>query len=106
MVREDIPTKQSPAGDVDYFVCEDIQQPCPNGFGGKREFGISLVYITHDLTTAYQISQNIYVIYRGSVAEMGSVDEVIRQPKHPYTHLLVSSVPLPDPAQRDAGARH
>jgi oligopeptide/dipeptide ABC transporter ATP-binding protein len=63
----------------------------------KREFGISLVYITHDLTTAYQISQNIYVLYRGSVAEMGSVDEVIRQPKHPYTHLLVSSVPLPDP---------
>ena len=63
----------------------------------KRELGISLVYITHDLTTAYQISQNIYVLYRGSVAEMGSVDEVIRQPKHPYTHLLVSSVPLPDP---------
>jgi peptide/nickel transport system ATP-binding protein len=63
----------------------------------KREFGISLIYITHDLTTAYQISQNIYVLYRGSVAEMGSVDEVIRQPKHPYTHLLVSSVPLPDP---------
>ena len=63
----------------------------------KREFGISLIYITHDLTTAYQISQNIYVLYRGSVAEMGSVDEVIRQPKHPYTKLLVSSVPLPDP---------
>jgi peptide/nickel transport system ATP-binding protein len=63
----------------------------------KREFGISLIYITHDLTTAYQISQNIYVLYRGSVAEMGSVDQVIREPKHPYTHLLVSSVPLPDP---------
>lgn len=63
----------------------------------KREFGISLIYITHDLTTAYQISQNIYVLYRGSVAEMGSVDEVITRPKHPYTKLLVSSVPLPDP---------
>jgi peptide/nickel transport system ATP-binding protein len=63
----------------------------------KRELDISLIYITHDLTTAYQISQNIYVLYRGSVAEVGSVDEVIRQPKHPYTKLLVSSVPLPDP---------
>ena len=63
----------------------------------KRELGISLIYITHDLTTAYQISQNIYVLYRGSVAEMGSVDQVIRQPKHPYTRLIVSSVPLPDP---------
>jgi oligopeptide/dipeptide ABC transporter ATP-binding protein len=63
----------------------------------KRELGISLIYITHDLTTAYQVSQNIYVLYRGSVAEVGSVDKVITDPQHPYTRLLVSSVPLPDP---------
>jgi peptide/nickel transport system ATP-binding protein len=63
----------------------------------KRDLGISLIYITHDLTTAYQVSQNIYVLYRGSVAELGNVERVIRQPKHPYTRLLVSSVPLPDP---------
>lgn len=63
----------------------------------KRELGISLVYITHDLTTAYQISENIYVLYRGSVAEVGSVEQVIKHPKHPYTRLLVSSIPLPDP---------
>jgi peptide/nickel transport system ATP-binding protein len=63
----------------------------------KREHGITLVYITHDLTTAYQISQDIFILYRGSVAEMGSVEKVIREPKHPYTRLLVSSIPLPDP---------
>ena len=63
----------------------------------KRELGISLVYITHDLTTAYQVSQNIYIMYRGSVAEVGSVDKVIKDPQHPYTRLLVSSIPLPDP---------
>ncbi len=63
----------------------------------KREFGISFIYITHDLTTAYQVSQNIYVLYRGSVAEVGSVEKVIKNPKHPYTRLLVSSIPLPDP---------
>ncbi len=63
----------------------------------KRELGISLVYITHDLTTAYQISENIYIMYRGSVAEVGSVDKVIKDPQHPYTRLLVSSIPLPDP---------
>jgi len=63
----------------------------------KRELGISLVYITHDLTTAYQASQNIYILYRGSVAEVGSVEKVIKDPKHPYTRLLVNSVPLPDP---------
>ncbi len=63
----------------------------------KRELGISLIYITHDLTTAYQISQNIYILYRGSVAEVGSVEQVIKDPQHPYTRLLVSSIPLPDP---------
>lgn len=63
----------------------------------KRDLGISLIYITHDLTTAYQVSQNIYILYRGSVAEVGSVEKVIRDPKHPYTRLLVNSIPLPDP---------
>jgi oligopeptide/dipeptide ABC transporter ATP-binding protein len=63
----------------------------------KKERGISLVYITHDLTTAYQISENIYILYRGSVAEVGSVENVIKDPQHPYTRLLVSSIPLPDP---------
>ncbi len=69
----------------------------------KRELGISLIYITHDLTTAYQISQNIYVLYRGSVAEVGSVEKVIKHPQHPYTRLLVSSIPLPDPDSRWGG---
>lgn len=63
----------------------------------KQEMGISLIYITHDLTTAYQVSENIYILYRGSVAEVGSVDKVIKDPQHPYTRLLVSSIPLPDP---------
>ena len=63
----------------------------------KNEMGISLLYITHDLTTAYQISNNIYILYRGAVAEVGSVEKVIKDPQHPYTRLLVSSIPLPDP---------
>jgi oligopeptide/dipeptide ABC transporter ATP-binding protein len=63
----------------------------------NREFGISLVYITHDLTTAYQVSENIVVLYRGTVAEAGNVEQVVREPRHPYTRLLVGSVPRPDP---------
>ncbi len=69
----------------------------------KRELGISLIYITHDLTTAYQISDNIYIMYRGSVIEVGSVKKVIKDPQHPYTRLLVSSIPLPDPDRRWGG---
>jgi peptide/nickel transport system ATP-binding protein len=61
------------------------------------KFGISLLYITHDLTTAYQISQNIIVMYRGQVAEVGDVDLVVKAPKHPYTQLLINSIPLADP---------
>ncbi len=63
----------------------------------NREFGISLVYITHDLTTAYQISEDIIVLYRGAVAEAGDIQLVVGQPEHPYTRLLVGSIPLPDP---------
>ena len=60
------------------------------------DFGISFLYITHDLTTAYQISDNIIVLYRGGVAEVGDVDLVIKNPQHPYSQLLISSIPTPD----------
>ena len=63
----------------------------------NRDFGISLIYITHDLTTAFQISKNVIVLYRGSVAEVGNVEGVVPQPEHPYTKLLVGSIPVPDP---------
>ena len=63
----------------------------------KDDLGISVVYITHDLTTAYQISDNLMIMYEGSVVEAGTMQEVIQQPNHPYTQLLVDSVPQPDP---------
>lgn len=63
----------------------------------KEEFGISFLYITHDLSTAYQISDDIVVLYRGGVMERGQIDAVIEHPQHPYTQLLVSSIPVPDP---------
>lgn len=68
-----------------------------------QEFGISFVYITHDLTTAYQLCESIIILYQGSVAEIGEVELAIKQPKHPYTQLLVSSIPLPDPDSRWGG---
>ena len=62
----------------------------------NRDFGITILYITHDLTTAYHISNDIFMLYKGSVAEQGTVDRVIKDPKHPYTQLLVNSIPWPD----------
>ncbi len=62
-----------------------------------RDFGISFIYITHDLTTAYQVSENIVVLYHGTVAEAGQITKVIKDPKHPYTRELIHSIPVPNP---------
>jgi peptide/nickel transport system ATP-binding protein len=57
---------------------------------------VTIIYITHDLTTAYHIAKSIVVLYRGNVMEAGDVDAVIKAPQHPYTRLLVDSIPWPD----------
>jgi peptide/nickel transport system ATP-binding protein len=66
----------------------------------QRDYGVSIIYITHDLTTAYHIAKSIIVLYRGSVMEAGDVDAVIKSPQHPYTKLLVDSIPWPNLDQR------
>ena len=66
----------------------------------QRDYGVSIIYITHDLTTAFHIAKSIIVLYRGGVMEAGDVDSVIKQPQHPYTKLLVDSIPWPNLDQR------
>ncbi|MBL7201115.1 MAG: ABC transporter ATP-binding protein [Anaerolineae bacterium] len=63
----------------------------------NQDLGIPILYITHDLTTAYHVSDYIVILYHGSVMEAGDVDPIIKNPKHPYTQLLVGSIPWPDP---------
>ena len=63
----------------------------------NQDFGIPILYITHDLTTAYHVSDYIVILYHGSVMEAGDVEPIIRNPRHPYTQLLVGSIPWPDP---------
>ena len=57
------------------------------------EHGISVLYITHDLATAYQVSDAILVLYRAHVVEAGGVEPIVTAPQHPYTRLLISSIP-------------
>lgn len=64
--------------------------------GLQKNYGVSIIYITHDLTTAYHIANSIVVLYRGAVMEAGDVDSVIKNPQHPYTRLLIDSIPWPD----------
>lgn len=68
----------------------------------KDEHGISIIYITHDLATAYHVSDYVIVLYHGRVAEAGPPKEVIGDPQHPYTRLLIDSIPWPD-VDRDWG---
>jgi peptide/nickel transport system ATP-binding protein len=69
----------------------------------KREVGVSFLYITHDLSTAYQIGDEIIVLHRGRVVERGNAQQVIDHPRHSYTQLLVNSIPIPDPDIRWEG---
>jgi len=62
----------------------------------NSEFGIPIVYITHDLATAYHVAHSIVVLYRGEVVEAGDAARVITAPLHPYTRQLVDSIPWPD----------
>lgn len=66
----------------------------------NKAHGIGIVYITHDITTAYHVADEILVLYRGRVVERGNAVSVIELPQHPYTRLLVSSIPSPDMTRR------
>ncbi len=59
----------------------------------KEDRGMGIVLITHDLNLARKVCDQIYIMYLGSVVERGSTEQVIENPKHPYTRLLVDSVP-------------
>jgi len=63
----------------------------------QQKLGISFLYITHDLSTARYIGHKIAIMYLGKIVETGPIDEVLFQPKHPYTQALIDSVIEPDP---------
>jgi oligopeptide/dipeptide ABC transporter ATP-binding protein len=59
----------------------------------KQDYKTSFLYITHDLATAYYISDYIAVMYRGTIVEYGKARDVLTDPQHPYTQLLLDSIP-------------
>ena len=66
----------------------------------KQERGISILFITHDLGTVAAVADRIAVMYLGRIVEIGSVQQVLRYPQHPYTKALLSVVPVPNPRLR------
>lgn len=68
----------------------------------RDDEGVTVIYITHDLATAYYISDRIAIMLRGFVVESGPVEEVLDQPAHPYAQLLKESIPEPVPEDKES----
>ena len=63
----------------------------------QKKFNISFVYITHDLATAKYFGQNIGILYLGKIVEIGPINQVLDNPKHPYTQALIDAISEPNP---------
>ena len=68
----------------------------------KRRYGLTLLFIAHDLAVVKAVSDRIAVMYLGKLCEIGPTERLFARPAHPYTALLLEAIPVPDPAVRPA----
>ena len=66
----------------------------------QEEFGLSYVFISHDLSVVRHISDRIFVMYLGNIVEAGPAEQIYSRPLHPYSRMLLAAVPRPDPEAR------
>ena len=70
----------------------------------KERYGLSLLFISHDLSVVHAISDRVVVMYLGKVCEVSPAGELATSPRHHYTHALVSAIPVPDPTKQTGRA--
>lgn len=66
----------------------------------KNKYGISCIFITHDLSSAYYLGEDLIILYKGRIVESGKTNEILDNPYHPYTKLLIKALLPPDPDKR------
>ena len=95
----DMIVADEPVASLDVSIRNDILKLM---VAHKESRGVSYLFITHDLSLAWVISDRIAVMYLGKIVEIGETEEVVANPAHPYTKALISVIPVPDPTRKRA----
>lgn len=94
VLRPDLLVADEPVSMLDVSVRAGILNTMK---GLARELGLTTVYISHDLSLLQYTCERIAIMYLGHMVEIGPAQEIISQPRHPYTQALIAAVPVPDP---------
>lgn len=112
--RQRIGIARSLAVNPDFIVCDEpvsaldvsVQAQIINMFSDLQEqFGLTYLFIAHDLLVVRHISDRIGVMYLGRLVELADADKIYNNPLHPYSKILLSSVPIPDPKKAKENKR-
>jgi oligopeptide/dipeptide ABC transporter ATP-binding protein len=94
VLEPDVIVADEPVASLDVSIRNDILKLMVEQ---KEKMGVTYIFITHDLSLAWAISDRIAVMYLGRIVEIGETLEVVANPQHPYTRALISVIPVPDP---------
>ena len=97
VLNPDVIVADEPVASLDVSIRNDILKLMVEH---KQQRGVTYIFITHDLSLAWVISDRIAVMYLGKIVEIGDTEEVVANPKHPYTKALISVIPVPDPTKK------